>query len=891
MKNKCISLIAVFFIFTSIVAHAGPGTTTQFIKIDQFGYRTSDQKIAVISNPVTGFNSALTFNAATGANNYEVRDWITDAPVYSGTITSWNGGATHSQSGDKVWWFDFSSLTTVGSYYLFDVSNNVGSYRFEINDCVYNEAMKQAMRTYYYQRCGTVKTAACAGTNWSDGACHLGTNQDTDCKLYSSPTNSSTSKDLSGGWHDAGDYNKYVNFAWGAVCDLLLAYEENSLLWVDGGEMDLDIPETGNGIPDVLDEVKFELDWILKMQQTNGSVLCMVGSTNYSADQSPPSASTGASANRVYGPATTAATISAAGMFALAAIQFNSIGNTTYGTTLKNAAVSAWTWANANPNIEFQNAGIIVAGEQALGASNQRDSRFTAASAYLFALTGTATYKTYCDNNYANVYLIAYGNFANPFYQSEADALLYYSKTPGATAATVADINSNFSDGVKLNKLPDFDNNTDAYRAYMPDNYYVWNSNQPKAKMGNIFSLMNAYNFDTPNATKYKNAALGYLHFFHGVNPLSYTFLTNMGTFGAENSITTIYSEWFADGSVQWDETGISTYGPAPGFLPQGINPTASTTLSPPSGQPILKSYANFNQGSESAWEVTECAIYTQAAYIRMLARYCSPGSCSANLQVTAYCSDSVILNWTNSGSNWFVDVSPDPNFSFYYNKSVSNLSSTSAPYGFVCDSVYGLPCTPNTLSFQSNTTYYWRIWIAPGHMVGNSFIVPAPPAIPTLTQNGNMLTSSAVTGNQWYLNNNSINGASSQNYTPFQSGNYSITVTDTNGCSATSAAFNFTTTGIGFLSGSYGLQSLITLYPNPNNGTFTLYCGKPNTLLKIRILNLLDEQIQFDQITNNSNELSIKLQENQSGNVSPGIYFIQLFTDNNVYTHKIIIQ
>ncbi len=152
MKRKLLPV----FIFVTTQLFASPAITTEFIKIDQFGYRTSDQKIAVIANPQSGFNDTAHFTPGT---SYQVRRWIDDAVIFSGSITAWNGGATHSQSGDKVWWFDFSSVTAADDYYIYDVTNAVGSYRFTISDCVYGNVMKTALRTYYYQRCGTPKAS------------------------------------------------------------------------------------------------------------------------------------------------------------------------------------------------------------------------------------------------------------------------------------------------------------------------------------------------------------------------------------------------------------------------------------------------------------------------------------------------------------------------------------------------------------------------------------------------------------------------------------------------------------------------------------------------------------------------------------------------------------
>jgi endoglucanase len=228
MKTTLIPLRLLLLLFAA-KTFAVPVTITEFIKTDQFGYKPADQKIAVISDPQTGYNASLSF---TPGATYEVRNWFTDAMVFSGAVTAWNSGATHAQSGDKVWWFDFSSFVTPGSYYIFDPSNNVGSYRFEIDDCIYNETLKRAMRMFYYQRSGFAKQYPYADTGFVDGASHTGIQQDLDCRLYNN-NSASTTRNLSGGWFDAGDYNKYVNFAWSALCDLLLAYQEDPGVWFD----------------------------------------------------------------------------------------------------------------------------------------------------------------------------------------------------------------------------------------------------------------------------------------------------------------------------------------------------------------------------------------------------------------------------------------------------------------------------------------------------------------------------------------------------------------------------------------------------------------------------------------------------------------------------------
>jgi hypothetical protein len=93
-----------------------------------------------------------------------------------------------------------------------------------------------------------------------------------------------------------------------------------------------------------------------------------------------------------------------------------------------------------------------------------------------------------------------------------------------------------------------------------------------------------------------------------------------------------------------------------------------------------------------------------------------------ANLSVTSsVCPNlGVVLNWTNSGSGWFIDVSTDPNFATFFNKDVSNLTTVNCPGGF-CE----YPSCASYLQFLPNTTYYWRIWDGNSETYGSSFVTP----------------------------------------------------------------------------------------------------------------------------------------------------------------------
>lgn len=613
MKNP-LALSFVFFTF-QLFAQA-PGVVDGRIHIDQFGYLPGAQKIAVVASPQTGYNAPANLSPST---KYRVKRCYDHATVFEANISAWGNGNTHAQSGDKAWWFDFSALATNGKYYLYDSLNNLRSYPFVVSDCTYEAPLREGLRSYFYQRCGAAKATPFAEADWADAQpCHRGNLQDEVCYSILNPV-AATAKNLHGGWHDAGDYNKYVTFTYGALMDLLLAYEENPGIWSD----DTGLPESGNGVPDLLDEVKYELEWLLRMQQSNGSVLSVVGVKNF-ASASPPSAD---QAQRFYGPATTAATWSVAASFALAARQFQTIpAMAGFAGTLQNAAEDAWAWALANPNVVYYNSGNLAAGENE-PSTYERDMRQLAAAGFLFGLTGTTSYRTFFDNNYQSAHLMQWF-YAYPFEPHTQDALLFYSQLPNATVAVRNAIRNTYSNSIQSgndDNLPAFLNQTDTYRAFIRDDNYTWGSNETKAHQANMFFTMNRYGLNVANAQHYKNAGAGFLHYLHGVNPTGYSFLSNMGAQGAEFSIPSLYHAWFNDGTV-WDEVGVSAIGPAPGYLPGGPNPyfhpdgNCNCVISPPENQPIQKSFKSWNTGwPENSWELSEVAIYTQASYLRLL--------------------------------------------------------------------------------------------------------------------------------------------------------------------------------------------------------------------------------------------------------------------------------
>ena len=621
-------ILSITCCFTYLCLSASPTTISPFFRVDQFGYPSDGQKMAFFSKPIEGFNAGT---GVTPGNTFEVRQWDNDATVFSGTYESWKAGQLHVQSGDEVWWMDFSSFSTPGSYYLYDPSLDWGSYRFEIGPAVYSDVLKTAVRMFYYQRCGTEKPTSFAG-NWADGASHTGMGQDLSCRSILSPNDPNSAIDLSGGWYDAGDYNKYVNFTYGTLHQLLFAFSENPSIWTD----DYNIPESGNNIPDILDEILWELNWLKKMQMGDGSVLCKVSGMGFTA-ASPPSTDQTA---RFYGPAIASSTAVFASVFAHASLVFSESGIADLqneANDLLARAEEAWSWILQNPSYSYyDNAGFQTANPE-MDEATQLEVR-TGAATLLFLATGQPIYHDFIINNYTSVRPYQWG-YWYPFGGPVQDILVYYSSRNEANETVSQNIRDNFLNSATQGNqdlLPAFWNEDDAYRAFLKESDYVWGSNQAKAITGSLLWNLYQYQLSPSFDADFQNAASGYLHYLHGANPIGIVYLSNMGNYGAEHSANQIYHAWFEDGTP-FDDASTST-GPAPGYLTGGCNiyyqPDPSYSgpfLSPPLDQPVQKSYKDWNTSwPENSWEITEPAIYYQAAYIRLLSKFTEPETISS---------------------------------------------------------------------------------------------------------------------------------------------------------------------------------------------------------------------------------------------------------------------
>ncbi len=234
----------------AVVAAALP---TGLIRLNTLGYLPAHDKKATVAA------AAAEFRVVRDADGMVALRGRTAGPVHD------------ADTQEDVYLADFSALRTSGVYHL-EAEGAGRSPSFRIAPDVYNDAYRTMMQGMYLWRCGTAVKATYNGVTYSHEACHL------DDAYLDYIGGGHTRAPSTRGWHDAGDYNKYtVNGAFAAGV-LLLAWEQNASRL---RAVRLPHPSTAPGTPDLLGEVRWELDWLLTMQAADGSVYQKVSTVNF----------------------------------------------------------------------------------------------------------------------------------------------------------------------------------------------------------------------------------------------------------------------------------------------------------------------------------------------------------------------------------------------------------------------------------------------------------------------------------------------------------------------------------------------------------------------------------------------------------------------------------
>jgi len=490
------------------------------LSYNQAGYLRHGPKFAALARETSGQLPWTLSEAATGVVQIQ---GIT-LPAYRDPLT---GALLHCA--------DFSSFKTAGVYII--QIDEIPSEPFRIGDNLYGTLTRDALHFFYLMRSGIALTEQYAGKAWARPAGHL---SDKDIRAFAGTDAQGTkwdgcsfSIDGSGGWYDAGDYGKYVVNGGISVWTLQNAFERMPDSFSDG---DLAIPEQQNGIPDILDETRWELEFLLRMQIPSGQPLGGMAFhklhdrvwsgvpaelPTYMDNNN--EMKVGASWGRyVYEP-TTAATLNLAACAAQAGRIWKTFDKA-FAERCITAAEQAWEAARTNP--------IILAGNvPGAGGGNYDDVNveddFYWAACELYASTGKPEYEAFIRNSpYFKTFQGLNGHGA-AYSMNWADTAALGSITlvTVKTALSEKDINEIKDLIVKTADRYAVIQRNDAYATPIDASGFVWGSNSMVLNNAIILALAH----DITGDRSYLSAVSRAMDYLLGYNSLRKSFVSGYG--------------------------------------------------------------------------------------------------------------------------------------------------------------------------------------------------------------------------------------------------------------------------------------------------------------------------------------------------------------------------
>ncbi|MDG5815657.1 glycoside hydrolase family 9 protein [Chitinispirillales bacterium ANBcel5] len=485
----------------------GGNPSDEFALINQVGLHVSGPKQAVLRNSSGG--------------SFEVRD-------SDGTVV-WTGEASaersYQPSEERVRTIDFSSVTQPGTYAVYKNYTKI-SRDFVISEDPYKELSIASLRSFYFQRVSIDLLPEYAGIY----ARPMGHRDESIGRFYDGATGGPISSPK--GWYDAGDYGKYVVNSGITTYTLLLLYQHFPEYFKD---LSLNIPESGNTTPDILDEIRWNLDWMFTMQDIDGGVFHKLTPLGFDGRVMPHESTQ----ERFVFQKSTAAALNFAAVMAKTSRIFTPFDKTFADECLE-AAKRAFAWAQANPEIYFtenpegSNTGMYD--------DTYVEDEFYWAAAELYASTDSSEYHSY---------LLTIPTLTTPDWQGTGGLGLY----------TILSNDSKFDSTVislardRLLLLADtlLDNQQNGYIVSMEVPDFVWGSNSVAANQG--IALLHAYYVTSD--PKYLNAAFNQIDYLLGRNPLDLSFVTGFGRRSPQNPHHRVM-----------DADGIAA--PIPGFIVGG---------------------------------------------------------------------------------------------------------------------------------------------------------------------------------------------------------------------------------------------------------------------------------------------------------------------------------
>lgn len=507
--------------------------STERIDLNQLGYYPSAPKYAIIKTDQPA--------------EFYVIESEGSKKVFSGKLQ----GPRQSEFSDKKTCIaDFSSVTKEGKY-IIEVTGIGKSHPFEIKASVYDDVAKASIKGFYYQRLSTDLPEKYAG-KWKRKA------GNPDDKVLIHPSAASDKRPAGTiissrrGWLDAGDYNKYIVNSGITMGTLLSAYEDFPAYYKT---LTLNIPESNNSIPDVLDEAIWNLRWMITMQDPNdGGVYHKLTNPNFDKMVMPDACNN----PRYAVQKGTAAALDFAAVMAQSSRVLKEFSKELPGLadSCINAATKAWEWAEKNPNVAYEQNEVnkqfdpdITTG--AYGDRNFADEKFWAAAELYATTLDTKFLQNMPINPTAKVPLPSW---------NQVLLLGYYTiirnekvvPTPSPIVTTMKQQIVQLADELSKNV---------EQRSYMTvmgvsARDFIWGSSSVAANQGII--LINAYKITGDK--KYIDYALTNVDYLLGRNATGYSFVTGHGD---KTPMHIHHRPSEADGIAE----------PVPGLLSGGPNP------------------------------------------------------------------------------------------------------------------------------------------------------------------------------------------------------------------------------------------------------------------------------------------------------------------------------
>ncbi len=445
------------------------------------------------------------------ANDMEVRDlkgkmvFKLKAPM----VYDWE------YSGEEVQTFDISALKTPGTYRLFRGGEYVGT-PIVVGKNVYDDLVRASLKWFYYQRASMPLEPQYAG-KWARALGH----KDDKVIVYGSDKvtgGKGAGKTIKSdrGWYDAGDYGKYIVNSGITVFTLLEAYENfpkylDSLKW--------NIPHEFAKYPDILEEVRYNLDWMLTMQDKDGGVYHKVTTLKFGGSVLPEKDN----APRYAIIKNVTATLDFAAVMAQASVVYRNVDKA-YADKMLKAAENAYAWAKKNPTAFYKQPADVQTGNYMHDGEDGKDE-FRWAAAELYRAKVVAGSKS---DKAASTYLADLkANLFTPdgAWWGNVNMLAAF-----RVALDSADFDKDLVAAAKKVVLTEANNlravgDTSAYR--LPAFPWSWNWGSNSAMANNGMVLIHAYLLTGDKS--YVDGAQQCLDYLLGKNPMDITYVTGFG--------------------------------------------------------------------------------------------------------------------------------------------------------------------------------------------------------------------------------------------------------------------------------------------------------------------------------------------------------------------------